>query len=192
MLLIGSSKCSPERRMIPTRLDLSKVDAGKMTLNLEDFDISVVARDVGTTVEPLAAGNGNAVRVDCESAALHGDRMRVRQCLLNLLGNACKFTHGGRVALEGRLDAGSNGAWYVLRVTDTGIGIAADDIGRLFNDFSQVDSTATRKYGGTGLGLSISRNLCRLMGGDITMESVLGQGSTLTMRIPVETPSYVV
>ena len=140
---------------------------------------------MATTIEPLAAGNGNALRVDCEPAPLRGDRMRVRQCLLNLLGNACKFTHKGWVVLEGRLDGGSDGAWYVLRVTDSGIGIAAAEIGRLFNDFSQVDSTATRKYGGTGLGLSISRNLCRLMGGDITMESVFGRGSTFTMRIPV-------
>jgi signal transduction histidine kinase len=169
-------------------LDLSKIEAGKMELYRETFDIAAVVSDVVSEIEPMAAKNRNELRAVVEPAVLYTDRARVQQCLLNLVGNASKFTHGGRVVVEGclarHLTTDSNGAWYVLRVTDNGIGIPADEIGRLFADFSQLDATATRKYGGTGLGLSISRNLCRLMGGDITVESISGEGSAFTMRIP--------
>ena len=170
-------------------LDLSRIDAGKIELNLEDFDVSKMVREVAITVGPPAANNGNEIRIVCEPAILHGDKVRIRQCLLNLAGNACKFTHQGEVLIEARAEAdpagGQDGSWYLLRVIDTGIGIAPEDMAKLFGDFTQVDGSRTRKYGGAGLGLAISRRLCRLMGGDITVESTLGQGSTFTMRLPL-------
>jgi PAS domain S-box-containing protein len=170
-------------------LDLSKIDAGKMELSLEDLDISTIVRDVAAAAEPLAAKNGNAVRIVCEPAILYGDRDRIRQCLLNLVENACKFTHRGEVLIEGRVEEhapdGVDGSWYLLSVVDNGIGIAPEDIAKLFSDFTQVDGSRTRRYGGAGLGLAVSRRLCRLMGGDIAVDSTFGQGSTFTMRIPL-------
>jgi signal transduction histidine kinase len=106
--------------------------------------------------------------------------MRLGQCLFNLLGNACKFTHDGHVLVEGVFEP----EWYMIRVVDTGIGIRAGDIDKLFTDFTQLDNSTTRAYGGSGLGLAISRRLARLMGGDITVESEEGRGSTFTLRIP--------
>ena len=169
-------------------LDLSKIDAGKIELNPEDFEVSAMGREVATLVEPLAAQNGNKVRIFCEAAILHGDRFRIQQCLMNLVGNACKFTREGEVMVAGRPACGKDGLWYLLRVSDTGIGIAPEDMAKLFGDFVQVDASKTRKYGGTGLGLAISRRLCRLMGGDITVESIPGKGSVFTMRIPLRQP----
>jgi PAS domain S-box-containing protein len=172
--------------LINAILDLSKIDAGKMELSLADFDIGAVIQDVAAICEPLAARNGNEVSVLCQPGILYGDNMRVQQCLLNLLGNACKFTHRGRIVLESRLEEGPDRRWYRLSVSDSGIGIAPDQMHRLFGEFNQMDASTTRKYGGTGLGLAISRKLCRMMGGDITVESHPGQGSTFTMHIPAD------
>jgi signal transduction histidine kinase len=167
-------------------LDLSRIDACAMPLDLEVFEIAGAAADVVDSARPLAAGNGNVIGVECEPARIRGDRLRVRQCLFNLVGNACKFTEQGTVSVRGRLEESRGAAWYVIAVTDTGIGIQPADLGKLFVDFSQVDDSSTRKHGGTGLGLAISRRLCRLMGGDITVESAPGRGSTFTMRIPAD------
>lgn len=164
-------------------LDLARMDSGRMALNLEDFDVAAIVRDVAAAVAPLAERSGNRVRTVCEPAVLHGDGGRVRQCLLSLARNACKFTQDGEVTIV--VDAAGDGPWFLLQVIDTGIGIAEEDIARLFLHFTQVDGSRTRKYGGAGLGLAVSRRLCRLMGGDITVESEFGKGSTFTMRIPM-------
>ena len=148
------------------------------------FDLSELIRDVAASVAPVANKNSVEVEVVCDPVTLHADRLRVRQCLFNLVGNACKFTHNGKVLIEAVPEAGRGPEWYEVRVTDTGIGIKSEDLGKLFSDFTQVDASTTRKYGGTGLGLAISRKLSRLMGGDITVESVEGQGSTFTLHLP--------
>jgi len=171
--------------LISDIMDLSKIEAGKMELKPETFDAGALIQEVVANLEPLAAKNRVAIRVACEPVNLYADRVRVGQCLFNLVGNACKFTHDGKVSVEAKLECGCIGDWYTVCVTDTGIGIGPEDLRRLFSNFTQVDSSSARKYGGTGLGLAISRRLSRLMGGDITAESVVGQGSTFTFRIPV-------
>ena len=164
-------------------LDLSKIEAGKMDLDLATFPIETLVRDVATTVCPAAHKNGNRVEVRCapEVGVMHADETRIRQALLNLASNAVKFTEGGLVTIA----AGRDGPdWVEFRVTDTGIGMTPDQMARLFEDFSQADSSTTRRYGGTGLGLAISRRFCRMMGGDITVQSVSGKGSVFTIRLP--------
>lgn len=165
-------------------LDFSQIEAGVMRLEARNFNIAEVAEEVARSARSLAVKNRNRLDVDCEPAMVFSDPMRVRQCLFNLLGNACKFTHDGQVTVRGRLEESGGVASYSIAVTDTGIGISPEHVGKLFVDFSQVDDSSTRKYGGAGLGLAISRRLCRLMGGDVTVESEHGRGSTFTMRIP--------
>jgi PAS domain S-box-containing protein len=165
-------------------LDISKIEAGKMRLSVADFDLSVVIRDVVASLEPLAAKNENKIEVFCESAILHSDGMRVRQCLFNLIGNACKFTKGGRVLIAVQPESGMDCVWFQIRISDSGIGITPEQLAGLFTAFNQGDGATTRKFGGSGLGLTISRKLCRMMGGDITVESIAGQGSTFIIRIP--------
>jgi PAS domain S-box-containing protein len=165
-------------------LDLSRIDSGKVRFTIDEFDAAAVVRDVAAEAQPLAAKNGNVIRVECAPALMTGDQLRFRQCLLNLAANACKFTSNGRIAIDGRLEETGQANWYAVTVSDTGIGIRPEEIARLFADFSQVDASATRKYGGSGLGLAISSRLCRMMGGDITVESEPGRGSAFTMRIP--------
>ena len=163
-------------------MDLSKIEAGKMELNLTRFDIAELVHEVATSLEALAGKNLVDLRVSCEPRQFYGDRVRIGQCLFNLAGNACKFTHGGRVSIEA---GGDKPEWYAIRVADTGIGIRPEDLAKLFSPFTQLDSSPARKYGGTGLGLAISWRLARLMGGEITVESTFGQGSTFTLRLPV-------
>jgi PAS domain S-box-containing protein len=170
-------------RLINDILDLSKIEAGKMLLHVEDFDLSVVVRDVVASLGPLAAKNENEMEVFCEPAILHSDEMRMQQCLFNLIGNACKFTRGGRVRIDVQRESGVD-VWYRIRISDSGIGITREQLSGLFTAFSQADTATTRKFGGSGLGLTISRELCRMMGGDITVESIPGQGSTFIIRIP--------
>ncbi|MBM3736580.1 MAG: response regulator [Acidobacteria bacterium] len=163
-------------------LDLSKIEAGKIELNPEPLSIDAMIDDVCNTVQPLVAKNGNRLS-SVNSSGLNriiADPVRVRQCLLNLLSNASKFTSNGDIRLE-VVRVEGNVEW---RVTDTGIGIPRESLGKLFQAFSQVDASTTRKYGGTGLGLAISRKFCRMMGGDLTVESTAGSGSTFTMRLP--------
>ena len=174
--------------LISDVMDLSKIEAGKMDLQPIDFDMGELVREVVASVEPVATKNSVEVEVVCDPVILHSDRLRVRQCLFNLVGNACKFTHDGKVLVEAKPMASAGQQWYVVRVADTGIGIQAEDLGKLFSDFTQVDASTTRKYGGTGMGLAISRKLSRLMGGDITVESAAGLGSTFTLHLPTVAP----
>jgi CheY-like chemotaxis protein/nitrogen-specific signal transduction histidine kinase len=173
-------------------LDLSKIEAGKMQLYLESFDVRALIDDVAKTVQPLIAKKGNGLVLDCPPGlgSMHSDATRVRQVLLNLLSNACKFTEGGTITLEARREAGGDagGEWLSVRVRDTGIGMSAEQLGRLFEAFSQADAATASRYGGTGLGLAISRRFCRMMGGEVSVESEVGAGSTFTVRLPVRAP----
>jgi len=167
-------------------LDLSKIEAGRMELQLETFPLAPLIADVVKTIEPLAAKNANQVAVKCDGAigTLYADQMRLRQALLNLMSNANKFTEHGSIAIDAR-QGEENGPDYVtIAVADTGIGMTPEQIGKLFQEFSQANASTTRKYGGTGLGLAISKRFCQMMGGDITVESEPGRGSTFTIRVP--------
>ena len=170
--------------LISEVMDVSKIEAGRMELQPDRFDIAALVQEVAAGVSPLALRNRVQLQVVCEPAWLYGDRVRIGQCLFNLVGNACKFTCDGQVVVEARPDPGSDGEWYTVRVSDTGIGIRPEDLEKLFRYFTQLESSNARKYGGTGLGLAISRKLSRMMGGDITVESTLGLGSTFTFRFP--------
>jgi PAS domain S-box-containing protein len=167
-------------------LDLSKIEAGKMQLHLETFAVAPVVEQVATTVQPLVERNANRLEVSCDAAVgeMRSDTTRLRQVLLNLLSNACKFTDHGRITLEVE-PAGHD---LVFRVRDSGIGMTPEQLGRLFQAFSQAEASTAAKYGGTGLGLAITRRLCQLMGGDIRVESQAGAGSTFTVRLPAAGP----
>jgi len=163
-------------------LDFSKIEAGKVTLEELDFDIEVLAHDICELVRPRAGSKG--VEILCRigddlPAKVTGDAYRVRQVLLNLMGNAAKFTERGEIELSLDIE-GEEGDRILVhsRVRDTGIGIAAEKLGSIFELFEQADSATTRKYGGTGLGLSICRKIAHLMGGEVWAESGAGQGST--------------
>jgi GAF domain-containing protein/DNA-binding response OmpR family regulator len=167
-------------------LDLSKIEAGRMELHLEPFALAPLIANVVKTIEPLAAKNANQITVHCDPAIgmLHGDQMRLRQALLNLMSNANKFTDHGTITVDARPGHQGELDWVVIAVTDTGIGMTPEQMGKLFQEFSQADASTTRKYGGTGLGLVISKRFCQMMGGDITVESERGRGSTFTIRLP--------
>jgi signal transduction histidine kinase/CheY-like chemotaxis protein len=170
-------------------LDLSKIEAGKMEVHLETFEVSSMLEEVISTVAPLVAKNDNRLEVRRAEGlgTLHADLTKVRQALFNLLSNACKFTSGGVITLavvRERVDGVAD--WLRFAVSDTGIGISPEQMKKLFEAFSQADASTSKKYGGTGLGLLLSRRFCQLMGGDITVESVPGQGSTFTIHLPVD------
>lgn len=189
-------------------LDLSKIEAGKMQLFLDTFDLSALVRDVVATVQPLAEKNGNRFRSNLPAnlGMVHADQTKVRQILYNLISNAAKFTTNGNISLSAERqmtecsvaeEASADGTrlsnpfayapgedWIIFRIADNGIGMTPEQIGRLFQAFTQADASTTRKYGGTGLGLTISRHFARMMGGDITIQSEPGIGSTFTVRIP--------
>jgi len=163
-------------------LDLSKIEAGKMDVHLESFPIGPLIDEVVQTIGPLAAKNGNKIVVKHGVIdSLYADQMRVRQALLNLTSNAGKFTNNGTV----NVSTEQKGDRVEIAVEDTGIGMTSEQLGKLFQEFTQADSSTTRKYGGTGLGLAISRRFCQLMGGDIAVESELGKGSKFTIVLPL-------
>jgi signal transduction histidine kinase len=168
-------------------LDLSKIEAGRMDVFLEDFEVGRLVQDVATIVQPLMEKNRNALFVTCpdEIGPMRADLTKIRQTLFNLLSNAAKFTDHGTISLTVRREAGD---WITFAVADSGIGMTDEQLGRLFEAFSQAEASTRGKYGGTGLGLAISRHFCRLMGGDLTVESVYGQGSTFTVRLPAKVP----
>jgi signal transduction histidine kinase len=166
-------------------LDLSKIEAGKMMLFVEDFDVAKLVREVEATVQPLVAKNGNRLEVDCPAGlgAMRADQTKVRQTLFNLLSNASKFTEKGTIRLD--VNRTTPPEQMVFRVSDTGIGMTPEQLGKLFQAFSQADASTSKKYGGTGLGLAISKKFCQTMGGDLTVRSELGRGSTFTVTLPV-------
>jgi signal transduction histidine kinase len=177
-------------RLIDGILDLSRIEAGRLDLMIEDIDLGDMLADVAETVAPVAAQNRNRLKRcwQAELGTLRSDPVRLRQVLLNILGNACKFTEDGDVTLLARWEDGTPGRWLLVTVTDTGAGISKDQTQRLFEEFSQLDPVLARKHGGTGLGLAISQQLCRLMGGQIEVKSELGKGSTFVISLPEEAP----
>ncbi len=174
--------------LINSILDLSKIEAGKMELELVDFEVAATVHDIAAMVGPLADKNSNKLEVICDESvgSINADSTKVRQVLFNLLSNACKFTESGTVSLSARREESANGNWMQFNVRDTGIGLTPEQSRRLFEEFSQADASTSRKYGGTGLGLALSRRLCRLMGGDISVSSEPGEGSTFSVRLPVD------
>lgn len=177
-------------------LDLSKIEAGKMDLYLENFDIESLIDDVVSTITPMVDKNANMLKLEMggEVGAMRADVTKVRQALFNLLSNASKFTNEGtitlRVAREADPPAGwepktpYHGQWVHFSVSDTGIGMTPDQLAKVFGEFQQADASTTRKYGGTGLGLAITQRFCQMMGGDIVVHSTMGEGSTFTFWLP--------
>jgi adenylate cyclase len=166
-------------------LDLSKIEAGKLELNVEAVDLARLIDEVIGTAGQLAEKNQNRLVIEAQATVgvLTADPMRLKQILLNLLSNACKFTKEGKVTLRVRKVADGHD-WVELAVADTGIGLTAEQQAKLFQDFTQADSLTARRYGGTGLGLALSRKLARMMGGDVTVTSEMGKGSVFTVRLP--------
>jgi CheY-like chemotaxis protein len=161
-------------------LDLSKIEAGKMDAFIEEIDISSMLDEVGEIITPLAAKNGNTLEIHSSEAvgSFSSDRTKVKQCLLNVLSNANKFTRNGQLSLTVERFERS---MIRIRISDTGIGMNDEQLRRLFQAFSQADASTTKRFGGTGLGLAITRHFCRLLGGDITAASEVGKGSTFTI-----------
>lgn len=190
-------------------LDLSRIEAGRTTVRVEEFSVNDLVRSVVATVEPLIARNHNQFEIDCPAQALFmtSDAMKIRQILFNLLSNAAKFTEKGVIKLvvrhEGEVDAdtasiapGSSPTEknaigsMIFAVEDTGIGMTPPQMGKLFEPFTQAESSIHSRYGGTGLGLAISRRFARMIGGDIQVESQSGKGSTFTLTIPAVAPEF--
>jgi signal transduction histidine kinase/CheY-like chemotaxis protein len=173
-------------QLINDVLDLSKIEAGRVELHNDPVDLVVLAREILVTAQPLADKNGNRLVLACapETAPMLGDELRLRQVLLNLMSNACKFTERGVITLS--LSAANHAEipGFQVSVADTGIGMSPEQVGRLFSEFTQADASTTRRYGGTGLGLAISKRLIEMMGGAIEVESSLGVGSTFRVWVP--------
>jgi signal transduction histidine kinase/FixJ family two-component response regulator len=169
-------------------LDLSKIEAGKMGLHLETFDVSLMVEEMVTTLQPAIAKNANNVQVRMadDIGMMRADATKVRQILFNLMSNACKFTDHGTISLDVSQSAMEGQEWIRFRVKDTGIGISAKQQEKLFQEFSQADATISRKYGGTGLGLAISHRFVQMMKGRIGVESQARQGSTFTVYLPAQ------
>jgi signal transduction histidine kinase/CheY-like chemotaxis protein len=168
--------------LINDLLDLSKLDAGKMELYIETIDLPSLVADVAAGLRGRITGNGNTLRVECQGdlVGMQADATKLAQALSNLVGNAAKFTRNGHVAVTARGD----GRWVEIAVRDNGIGIDRRRVATLFENFDEDESATTSRYGGTGLGLALSRKLVVLMGGDLLVESELGQGSCFTVRLP--------
>jgi PAS domain S-box-containing protein len=164
-------------------LDISKIEAGRAQVSAGDFDLHELVREIMPTIEHIAAKNSNRISVMLpDQLSMYSDETKIRQVLINLLSNACKFTHSGEVLLRAKRE--SDAGWVTIEVQDTGIGMDPEHLDRVFEPFVQADASTTRKYGGTGLGLAISRKFCELLGGDLTAHTVPGAGSTFVVRIP--------
>jgi PAS domain S-box-containing protein len=169
-------------------LDLSKIEAGKMELFLETFELKTLVEEVVTTVRPLVEKNGNRLVLDMPAhpGRMHADLTKVRQMLLNLLSNSCKFTDHGTItlAIAREQDEAMGGEAVLVRVSDTGVGMTSAQMDRLFEAFAQAEASTTSKYGGTGLGLAITKRFSQMMGGDVTVRSEMGKGASFTLRLP--------
>jgi signal transduction histidine kinase len=178
--------------LINNILDLSKIEAGKMEVELDLFDMATLVQDVVTTIEPLVSINHNTLHVQSvgELGTSFSDAVKVRQILYNLLSNACKFTEHGHITFVIAREIRDGEAYHVFEIQDTGIGMTEAQVPRLFHAFTQAEASTMRQYGGTGLGLVISQRYCRMMGGHITVESSLGVGSTFYMCLPADISPY--
>ncbi|RKF07538.1 response regulator [Oceaniradius stylonematis] len=173
--------------MVNDILDISKIEAGKTELFLEDVDLDQLIEEIEVTARPLAAKNTNVFEVikDGELGTAHLDLTKLRQATFNLLSNASKFCQNGKITLEVKTIEQDGRPMLSMAVHDTGVGISEEALASLFQNFTQAHASINAKFGGTGLGLSLSKNLCRLMGGDITADSVLGEGSVFTITVPM-------
>src|SRR5256884_3857318 len=188
---MSTSRCSGSRRgaarhlwgLINNIRDLSKIEAGKMDVFIEEVDIQALFKEALSIVKPLADKNENIIEVICPAdiGGFRSDQTKVKQCLLNLLSNANKFTSKGRLTLTVAREDNSQACF---RVSDTGIGMTREQLGQLFEAFSQTDASTTRRFGGTGLGLAITKHFCTMLGGIVTVESTPGTGSTFTITLP--------
>ncbi len=167
-------------------LDISKIEAGKMELHPENIDITSMIHDIVNTTQTIVKKNANTLEVICpkDIGVMLADITRVRQIVLNLISNACKFTKEGVITFNVNLETGKQEERIVLSVSDTGIGMTSEQMSKIFQEFSQADTSTTRDYGGSGLGLAITKQLCQLMGGDISVQSEPGKGSTFTVHLP--------
>ncbi|MBI4383849.1 MAG: PAS domain S-box protein [Nitrospinae bacterium] len=172
--------------LINNILDLSKIESGKMDIHSETVELEELVREAASVVKPLAEKNSNRLEIHASQdlGTIETDSTKLLQILLNLIGNACKFTEKGTVTLRVDRDIQDGRDWFVFKVTDTGIGMTPEQMSKVFQEFVQADPSTHRRFGGTGLGLAISRLYCRLMGGDIEAESESGKGSTFTARLP--------
>jgi signal transduction histidine kinase/CheY-like chemotaxis protein len=171
-------------------LDLSKIEAGKMDVFIEDFEVADLFTQVQSVIEPLMTKNANTLIVDCapDAGAMRSDQTKLRQSLFNLLSNAAKFTERGRITLAARRILQDGNDVLEFKVSDTGIGMTGEQLGRLFQAFAQAEVSTSRDYGGTGLGLAITRHFCRMLGGDVAVESTPGKGSTFAIVVPANAP----
>ena len=167
-------------------LDLSKIEAGRMEISVSDFDVAALIEEAVATVRPTIEKNGNALKLELSEGLGegHSDSFKLNQCLLNLLANTAKFTSQGEIVVRARRSTASEGDWIEIDVSDTGIGMTEEQLSRLFNAFTQADAATARRYGGTGLGLAITRRMMQLLGGDVSVASAHGKGSTFTLRLP--------
>jgi signal transduction histidine kinase len=168
-------------------LDLSKIEAGKIALVPENFDITALIEEAASMVQPLIDKNANVLTINRadDLGSMYADITKVRQILYNLLSNACKFTELGTITLDAAREREEGSERFSLSVLDTGIGMTGEQMSKLFQPFSQADIQTARKYGGTGLGLAITRQFCEMMGGDIKVNSEFGRGTTFTVRLPL-------
>ncbi|HMQ57232.1 MAG TPA: ATP-binding protein [Rhizobiaceae bacterium] len=174
--------------MVNDILDISKIEAGKVELYIEEIDLNTLLDEVESTGRPLAAKNTNSFTIarGADLGSIMADATKLRQAIFNLLSNAAKFTQNGHIALNVARERRDGAPWIAIAVADTGMGMTDDQKSHLFSNFSQADASIAAKFGGTGLGLSLSQNLCRLMGGEITVESAMGKGSTFTIHLPAK------
>jgi PAS domain S-box-containing protein len=176
--------------LINNILDMSKIEAGKMDVLIEDFDVAALIGEVQSVIQPLMAKNANTLAVDAapDLGVMRSDQTKLRQNLFNLLSNAAKFTRQGTITLAARRITRDDRGWLEFKVSDTGIGMTEAQLGRLFQAFAQAEASTSRDYGGTGLGLAITRHFCKMLGGDVSVESAPGQGSTFTIMLPATGP----
>ncbi len=174
--------------LISNILDLSKIEAGKMDSYLESFEIRSMLDDIVGTITPQIEKKSNKIEIDCpdDIGMLHSDLTKIRQILFNLLSNAAKFTEEGTITIEAERSTFEGEDTILLHVHDSGIGMSAEQLAKVFEAFTQADSSTTRKFGGTGLGLAITKHFCRMLGGDVEVTSVPNQGTTFTIRLPVK------
>jgi signal transduction histidine kinase len=167
-------------------LDISKIEAGKMQLDRQLFTVATLVDEIRETIRPLADRNSNSLEFQVAEnlAPLCTDYVRLKQCLLNLSSNACKFTRDGRIVFSVVQERRQGRDYTAFHVADTGVGLSEEQIARLFQPFTQADASTTRKFGGTGLGLAITKKLCEALGGEVSVTSQLGEGSTFTIRLP--------
>jgi PAS domain S-box-containing protein len=172
-------------------LDMTKIEAGKLEIYYDDFDVPMLIWEASQTIQPLLLKNNNHLEIECDRqlGGIRADMTRLRQVLLNVLSNACKFTKSGVIKIQVNRQNSVLGETFCFTISDTGIGISPENLQKLFQPFNQADSSTTRLYGGTGLGLAISHRLCQMMSGDITAISELGIGSTFTICLPVDCES---